>query len=776
MDLISLLSLSTLLVLSSATTDTYIVRVQNDLKPSQFSQLEDWYSSTLRTLSTYSLQSEPEPNQNQNSDFIYVYKNVFHGFSARLTKEQAEELSGREEILGVLPDRVHRIQTTRSGRFMGLDGSNPTGLMTESDSGSNVIIGVLDTGIWPERRSFGDDGLGPIPTHWRGECVEGERFKRENCNKKVIGARYFTSGYEARIGGLNKTVETRSPRDTDGHGTHTASTAAGRAVANASLFGLAAGVAVGIAPKARIAAYKICWRRGCLDSDILAAFDAAVSDGVDVISLSVGGSSGTPYSMDPIAIGSFSAAQKGIFVSVAAGNGGPMVRSVSNAAPWVTSVGAGTIDRQFPVDLVLGDGSKIVGASLYTGKPFPRNKLLPIVYAGNASLRNNNHMFGGSTTCLPGSLDKNLVRGKIVVCDRGGTPRVTKGQIVKDAGGVGVVVANVYPLGEGLIADPHIIPGLSITESAANKLRAYISDTKDPRATMIFRGTQIGVKPSPVVASFSSRGPNPESVYVLKPDVIAPGVNILAAWPDDVAPTDLPSDSRRTEFNMASGTSMSCPHVSGLAALLKGAHPDWSAAMIRSALMTTAYTHDHSRNPLLDEATYNVSNVWGTGSGHVDPQKAVDPGLVYDLTAHDYIEFLCASGYDAADIKLIAHKPVNCPSERRAWNINYPAMSFGAEAISSNRSNHEIVFNRTVTNVFDGAASYFARVVPPKGMRVRVEPIRLEFKKKGEKRSFSVKVRAERVPRGIIGTQSGKLMWTDGKHHVSSPIVVVGSA
>ncbi|KAA8549133.1 hypothetical protein F0562_000817 [Nyssa sinensis] len=724
------------------------------------SDVEQWYSSTLRSVKSDPLESEKSrtSQRGKEKDFLHVYKTVFHGFSARLTTQQAEELKKRPGVLAVLPDRVRQIQTTRSPEFLGLATSTPAGLLVESDSGSNVIIGVLDTGIFPERRSFSDEGLGPVPSHWRGECIEGEKFPQSLCNKKIIGARYFTDGYEASVGEINETTDIRSARDSDGHGTHTASTAAGRQVANASLLGFAKGVAVGIAPKARIAVYKICWKRGCLDSDILAAFDKAVEDGVNVISLSVGGGA-LPYNMDPIAIGCYAAMERGILISASAGNGGPGRMSVTNIAPWITTVGASTIDRKFPADLLLGDGRVITGASLYSGKPLPEKTFLPIILAGNASRQGSNHNFGGypAHTCMPESLYTKLVRGKIVVCDRGGIPRVAKGQVVKEAGGAGVIIANVFPEGEGLIADAHLIPGMAITESAGKTLSDYITTSREKAsATMVFRGTQTGVKPAPVVASFSSRGPSAESMYVMKPDLIAPGVNILAAWPDGVAPTELSSDTRSTEFNIASGTSMSCPHVSGLAALLKGAHPDWSPAMIRSALMTTAYMQDNNGNPLLDESTYNISIVWGTGAGHVDPEKAVDPGLVYDLTVNDYLDFLCASNYSSDEIRQITRRSVSCRKKQyEPWDLNYPAISVAFDV--SQPSSFEVAVTRTATHVSEGAASYNVTVVSPKGAMVKVDPPKMVFKEKGEKQSYVVRITADKEAPGELLTESVQL-------------------
>ncbi|KZV21566.1 subtilisin-like protease-like [Dorcoceras hygrometricum] len=756
---------------------TFIVRVQHDMKPYAFSDVQQWYKATLTSVTSNPLNSEkPESTHTDKSqDLLHVYRTVFHGFSAQLTPQQAQELRKRPGILAVLPDNLRQLHTTRSPQFLGLSSVNPSGLMSNSDSGSNVIIGILDTGIWPERYSFHDEGLGPIPSHWRGQCTEGEKFTKAHCNKKIIGARYFSSGYEARKGSFNSSEEIKSARDSDGHGTHTASTAAGREVANASLFGYASGVAVGVAPKARIASYKVCWKSGCMDSDILSAFDKAVEDGVDIISISVGGGA-IPYNLDPIAIGSFAAMERGIFVSISAGNDGPSKMTVTNVAPWLTTVGASTIDRNFPADLVLEDGRVIRGASLYSGGGLP-DKYIPLIYGGNASAsmkiggRQVENFLGA--TCMLDSLNENLVRGKIVVCDRGGNPRVQKGEAVKKAGGAAVVVANVAPIGEGLVADSYLIPGLGITESAGYTVRHYINSTPNPRARIVFHRTELGTKPAPVVASFSARGPNVESPYVLKPDVIAPGVNILAAWPDGVAPSELSSDPRRTSFNIASGTSMSCPHVSGAAALLKGAHPDWSPAMIRSALMTTAYTQDNAGKPLLDEKSYNVSTAWDMGAGHVNPEKAFHPGLVYDINSDDYINFLCASNATQQDIRRTARRPVSCSKKSNPWDLNYPAISIVFD--ESDKSALDVTLTRTATHVSETSATYEVSVTNPKGVTMTVDPGKLEFKTKGEKQSYVVRIKADKlgVRPGRAVMEAGKIAWSDGHHQVVSPVVVL---
>lgn len=635
---------------------------------------------------------------------------------------------------------------------------------------------MFDTGIWPERRSFSDLNIGSIPSKWKGVCQVGVKFTAKNCNKKIIGARFFSKGHEAAAGsagpiggGINETVEFMSPRDADGHGTHTASTAAGRHAFRASMEGYAAGVAKGVAPKARLAVYKVCWKNaGCFDSDILAAFDAAVNDGVDVISISIGGGDGisSPYYLDPIAIGSYGAASRGVFVSSSAGNDGPNGMSVTNLAPWIVTVGAGTIDRNFPAEVRLGDARRLSGVSLYAGAPLSE-KMYPLIYPGKSGVLS-------ASLCMENSLDPNLVRGKIVICDRGSSPRVAKGLVVKKAGGVGMILANGISNGEGLVGDAHLLPACALGSDEGDAVKAYISSTANPTATIDFKGTILGIKPAPVVASFSARGPNALNPEILKPDLIAPGVNILAAWTEAVGPTGLDSDLRKTEFNILSGTSMACPHVSGAAALLKSAHPDWSPAAIRSAMMTTASIVDNSNQPMTDEATGNASTPYDFGAGHVNLDRAMDPGLVYDITNDDYVNFLCANGYGPKLIQVITRIPARCPAKRpRPENLNYP--SIAALFSTQSRGVSSKSFIRTVTNVGQPNAVYTVKVVSPeKGVTVTVKPSRLVFTEGVKKSSFVVTVTADskNLVLNDSGAAFGSISWSDGKHEVRSPLVV----
>ncbi|KAM0937433.1 putative tripeptidyl-peptidase II [Dioscorea sansibarensis] len=527
-----------------------------------------------------------------------------------------------------------------------------------------------------------------------------------------------------------------------------------------------------MAPNARLAVYKVCWAAGCFGSDILAAMDRAVSDGCHVLSLSLGGGI-TSYYLDNVAVGAFSAMEHGVFVSCSAGNDGPTASSLSNVAPWVTTVGAGTLDRDFPATVYFNHGGvNFTGVSLYKGKPLPSSRLLPFVYAGNVSNGTDGNL------CLPGTLNPSLVAGKIVLCDRGGNARVEKGYVVKSAGGAGMVLANMEDTGEELIADAHLLPAVAVGVKARNSIMSYFSSNPHPTATIVFSGTKVGIRPSPVVAAFSSRGPNAVTPEILKPDLIAPGVNILAAWSGSVGPTGLRVDTRRVEFNIISGTSMSCPHVSGLAALIKGAHPEWSPAAIKSALMTTAYVdYAHGDGGILDAATLSAATPFDYGSGHVDPVRALDPGLVYDLGAEDYLDFLCALGYTPEEIATVAkRKGFKCDGKRTyaVTALNYPSFAVAFETATWSDgggggvgTTSTITHVRTLTNV-GPAGTYKVKMSSDKGVKAKVEPEVLVFKKKGQRMSYKVSFTAGSQPSGSTGF--GRLEWTDGKHVVASPI------
>ncbi|CAL5326170.1 unnamed protein product [Camellia sinensis] len=731
---------------------TYIVHMAKSQMPASFAEHTHWYDSSLKSVS-------------DSAEMLYTYNTVVHGFSTRLTVEESQSLESQPGILSVFPETKYDLHTTRTPRFLGLD--KTPNLFPVSESLTEIIVGVLDTGVWPEIKSFDDTGLGPVPSKWKGTCESGTNFTASNCNRKLIGARFFSKGYEAAVGPIDISHESKSPRDDDGHGTHTSSTAAGSVVVGASLFGYASGSARGMASRARLAMYKVCWSFGCFASDILAAMDKAVEDNVNVLSLSLGGGFNN-YFRDAIAIGAFAAMEKGILVSCSAGNSGPTHYTVGNLAPWITTVGAGTLDRDFPAYVSLGNGLNYSGVSLYKGASLPK-MMLPFVYAGNAS----NDTFGN--LCLTGTLIPEKISGKIVLCDRGGNARVEKGAVVKAAGGAGMVLANIAAHGEEVFADAHLLPATAVGQKAGDKIKKYLFSDPNLMATILFEGTKVGIEPSPVVAAFSSRGPNSLTPEILKPDLIAPGVNIIAGWTGSQGPTGLPIDTRRVEFNIISGTSMSCPHVSGLAAMLMAAKPEWSIAAIRSAFMTTAYTTYKNGHSILDVSTGKPSTPFDHGAGHVDPVSALNPGLVYDLDVNDYLGFLCALNYTKQQINILARKNFTCdPTNKYSLtDFNYPSFSvplLGTQVGRRSGRTTVLKYSRTLTNVGSPATYNVSVSLKSKSVMVSVDPVSLSFSQLNEKKTYTVTFTAG--PRPTNTFSSGRIIWSDGEHVVKSPIAI----
>jgi len=725
---------------------TYIVHVAKSEMPTIFNHHAIWYNSILTSVS-------------ESEEMLYSYENAIHGFSARLTDEEVQLLRNRSDILQVMPDQMYRPLTTRTPHFLGLD--KFAEVVPESNGGSDVIIGFLDTGVWPESKSFDDAGLGPIPSKWKGNCESSVDFNASNCNRKLIGARSFAKAYEAHI----RPIEgPKSPRDSDGHGTHTASTAAGSAVEGANLFGYASGKARGMALSARIAAYKVCWKNGCSTSDILAGMDAAISDNVDVLSISLQGETGK-YESDVISIGGFAAMDRGIVVSCAAGNNGPTLSSVlSNIAPWLITVGAGTLDRDFPAYLALGNGRSYSLRLIYSGKSLA-DTLVPFIHAGNASREK------GADKCSKNSLDPERVRGKIVYCEYGDLTTIEKELVVKSAGGIGMVLGDVEgdELDE-IQVDPDFLPTAIMYGKAKREILEYLSSEPKAMARIVSEGTKVGIKPAPIVADFSSRGPSLTRPEILKPDLIAPGVNILAAWSRVKGPSNTIIDHRQVDFNIISGTSMACPHVSGIAALIKSVHPNWSPAAIRSALMTTAYSSYTNGKTLLDSFTNQSSTPFEIGAGHVNPVAALNPGLVYDLATDDYLDFLCALKYPTRTIEAVVRRKFQCQADNHysVTHLNYPSFSV---VFDQSKGASFVKHKRTLTNV-GPAGTYKASVTSEiPSVKIKVEPEVLSFNEH-ERKSYTVMFRATGPPPpNRFGF--AHLEWSNGKNVVRSPISIL---
>ncbi|KAG0465895.1 hypothetical protein HPP92_020059 [Vanilla planifolia] len=586
---------------------------------------------------------------------IHSYTKSFNAFAAMLSDSEAKMLSDLDEVVSVFKNKQNQHHTTRSWNFLGFPLAAPRAAL-ESD----VIVGMLDTGIWPESKNFDDAGFGPRPPSGR-----------------------------ARVSSITTSL----------------ATTAGHVLPNTSLSGLAEGTLRGGVPSARLAVYKVCWdNEGCSDADLLAAFDDAIADGVDIISISIGSSIPSDYFSDSIAIGSFHAVKNGILVSSSAGNSGPGDSTVANFAPWLLTVAASTIDRKFVAQVKLGNGQSYQGMAINLDGD--NNVRYPLVYGGNVP--NKTAGFDGSSSrfCGDGTLDGKLSKGKVIICDS-----LSDGSGPQHAGAVGAVMktsgANDFAFGFKLPASV-----LGTNDSA--KVLNYANKTSHPTASLSkSEGVLDGA--APYIVSFSSRGPNPITPNVLKPDLAAPGVDILAAW----SPIS-------TEFsgslNIISGTSMACPHASGSAAYVKSFNPTWSPAAIKSALITTADIMSPTKNRQAEFAYGRVRRVTGDSSSCTSENN----GTVFDL--------------------------------------NYPTFTLSA----TQGKTFSAAYHRTVTNVGISNSTYHASVGSPAGLKINVDPQVLSFSKLLEKKSFVVNIEGETSETILSAT----LLWSDGLHHVRSPIVV----
>lgn len=720
----------------------YVVHLEpRDDEGSAALPVEDWHRSFLPEAAP----SSAGDGADAGPRIIYSYSHVLTGFAARLSDAEAEALRGREGCIRLYPEVFLPLATTHSPGFLGLQ-TGKDGFWSRSGFGRGVVIGLVDTGILPSHPSFGDAGMPPPPKKWKGACEFKAIAGAGGCNNKVIGARAFGSA------AVN---DTAPPVDDAGHGTHTASTAAGNFVENADVRGNAHGTASGMAPHAHLAIYKVCSRSRCSIMDVIAGLDAAVKDGVDVISMSIDVSDGAQFNYDLVAVATYKAIERGIFVSAAAGNAGPSAGSVSNCAPWMLTVAAGTTDRAIRTTVKLGNGQEFDGESLFQPHNNSAGRPLPLVFPGASGDPD-----ARGCSSLPDS-----VSGKVVLCEsRGFKEHVEQGQTVKAYSGAGMILMNKPEEGYTTFANAHVLPASHVGNAAGSKITAYFKSTPNPTASITFKGTVLGISPAPTVAFFSSRGPSKASPGILKPDISGPGMNILAAWaPSEMHPEFI--DDVSLAFFMESGTSMSTPHLSGIAAVIKSLHPSWSPAAIKSALMTSSDHADHAGVPVKDEQ-YRRASFFTMGAGYVNPSRAVDPGLIYDLSPNDYIPYLCGLGYGDDGVKEIVHRRVDCAKLKPITEaeLNYPSLV--VKLLSQ-----PITVRRTVKNVGKANSVYTAVVDMPKEVSVTVRPPMLRFSKVNERQSFTVTVRWAGKQPAVAGAE-GNLKWVSPEHVVRSPIVV----
>lgn len=683
-----------------------------------------------------------------SSQLVHEYTIALNGYSAFLTEDQAKEIENQPGVALVMRDELRQPTTDSSPGFLGLTG--PASAYQTGYDGEGVIVGVIDSGIWPEHPSFADDGTfpaAPMLDDSRPNCEFGNTTHNPNdapftCNNKLIGARQMLDTYRFFIGAAPDEYD--SARDDNGHGTHTASTAAGNAGVEASLYGIPRGTVSGIAPRAQVIAYKGLGDLGGFTSDLAAAIDQAVADGVDVINYSIGGGAAGPGADE---ISFLFAANAGVFVATSAGNSGPNPATLGNPGtmPWMTTVGASTQSRFFQGTVILGNGDEYAGASITPGVGSA-----PLVDAANA----------GGDLCVPGTLDSS-VAGKIVLCRRGAIARADKSLAVFMAGGVGMIMYENTD-DNSLFSDTHWVPSVHIDNTPGLAIKAYIASAANPTAEII--GEQISEWPfAPSMTYFSSRGPNPVSSDLIKPDITAPGIQILAGN----SPTPIGGYPGEL-FQAIAGTSMSSPHIAGVFALIKQAHPDWSAAAAKSAIMTTAY------QDVVDNDRISPADPFDMGSGHVNPGSPVhkgsafQPGLVYDAGLFEYAAYTCGENFGVfSQGSCDFLESIGVPSE--AYNLNVP--SIGVAEVPGSQT---VV--RTVTSVAqeNGWRTYNVSVDAPDGYDVTVSPSSFRLKKG---MSVTYEVTFTNVNAPIGEWRFGSLTWSDttGHYDVYSPLAVKAS-
>ncbi len=647
-----------------------------------------------------------------NVNIIHSYVHTFNGFAAKMTYAQAQQLKKHPDVLGVWEDQVFELQTSNTPTFLGLT-TGPDGAHRPDLKGEGIIVGILDTGITPENPSFSDDGSysDPADLGWSGICDAGAESEAADdgsdtfqCNNKLIGARFYNGSFKSSYKIQYGLGEFDSPRDADGHGSHTAGTAAGNEGVIATLNGSVVGTMSGIAPRARVAAYKVCWNsdyvnpvtndpeRGCFLGDSMAGIDKAVEDGVDVLNYSIGNSTDLTT---PVYRAALDATAAGVFFAASAGNSGPEPETTGNNAPWMTTIAASTYDGISATN-VLQVTSRIPQENIaFTEGGITK----PLVETGD---REGNLVIaepllgcfeGGVSSPLDNAAD---IAGNIALMSRGECAFTEKVERAQLAGAIAVVIYSdgrpVTVLGGN---GSYSIPGGMISSEDGEALNDAITEGEDITIKIGAGLFADQVEVGNIMADFSSRGANLSTTDIIKPDITAPGVRILAATTS--TPMFAPHGQQVKYLN---GTSMSSPHIAGMAALMMSKYPDWTPAQVKSALMTTAY------QDVAKEDAVTPADLFDFGAGHADPIPALEPGLTFDASYFDYMAFMCGTG---ADDFVLAQTEFSCEEFVAAGfaidpsQLNYPSIAIGE------LSSEETIF-RTVTSVADVAGTYTATI------------------------------------------------------------------
>ncbi|KAL3627424.1 hypothetical protein CASFOL_028787 [Castilleja foliolosa] len=683
---------------------------------------------------------------------LYSFKHIVNGFAVHTTHTQVEKFKRRPGIKLVEKDRGAKLMTSYTPEFLGLPSvwTDQKGGDEYTNAGEGIVIGFVDSGLNPMHPSFAYDPSNPIliasnNSRFSGTCEGGPLFPETSCNGKIIAARFFAAGAQSAAT-LNPSVDIQSPFDAVGHGSHVASTAAGNYGVPVVVDGFFFGRASGMAPRARIAVYKAIYPTVGTLTDVLAAIDQAVLDGVDILTLSVGPDAppeDTVTFLSAFDIFLLSAHKAGVLVVQAVGNQGPGPYTVVSYSPWAIGAAACNTDRTYPGTLILGNGQKIGGIGL-SGPSFGNGLINYKLVLAKDAIRVNGTLPKTPDyvdECqYPEALNPSVVHESVVICTfsagfNNGTSSLTA--IIDTAKTLGfmgfVLVAN--PNYGDFIAEPipFSVPGIMIPRTSDAKMisQYYEQQTeRDDRGVVIKYSGRAAIgegriasytERAPVVSRFSSRGPdyidqkrNPADV--LKPDILAPGHQIWAAWsPMSVLDPILSGN----HFALISGTSMATPHIAGIAAIIKQNNPTWSPSMIASAMSTTATKYDNRGEPIMAEgfAAYTLypAAPFGFGAGLVDPIRALDPGLVFSTGYEDYLNFLCSLPNTDAEKVRVATGGTCAAAFSTPFDLNQPSVTI--TALSGMR-----MTQRVVKNVASKPETYLCAVLPPNGVTVKVDP------------------------------------------------------